>query len=289
MADDGRRRSDGEPDPLGGRLTPMPHDPDVRSTSHDRHDRHDPILVAALAAGDLAGTDRDLALDQTRTCADCRTLHDDLVALARATASVPPPIATRPRDFRLTPADAARLRPMGWRRFVAAFTAPRLTVARPLGVGLTTLGLVGLLIGNVQLGLSGSATSPAPASAEGAQTDMRSSASGPAASGEIGTVDILGPGAAAASTAPAASGAPGMEPASPSDAQTNSQSSQAPTSVGASEIGDQSGTKTGVDDGAPRQGAAVDPLRPVNVLFGAAVLLGLVLLVASRLRSRSTR
>lgn len=288
MAEGSDRRTEGEPDPLGGRLTPMPHDPDVRSTSHDPHDAHDPILVAALAAGDLAGTDRDLALDRTRTCADCRTLHDDLVALARATASAAPPIATRPRDFRLTPADAARLRPMGWRRLVAAFSAPRLTVARPLGIGLTTLGLAGLLIGNVQLAPGGSAAGPVPATTEGS-TDMRSAASAPTASGAIGTVEILVPGGAAASALPAASGVSGLENPDPSGAETYSESSQAPTTVGAPEIGDQSATKASADGGAAPTGSAVDPLRPVNVLFGSAILLGLGLLVAARLRSRSTR
>src|SRR3954451_12224995 len=86
----------------------MPHVSDVRATSPD-HARHDLLLVAALAAGDTSGTDRDRALDLTRSCAACAELHDDLVAIARATASVPPPIADRPRDFQLTPADAARL------------------------------------------------------------------------------------------------------------------------------------------------------------------------------------
>ena len=46
----------------------MPHVSDVRSTSHDRHD---PMLVAALAADDLAGAERDQAIALTRTCADC--------------------------------------------------------------------------------------------------------------------------------------------------------------------------------------------------------------------------
>ena len=65
----------------------MPNQADVRATSHARHDT---LLVAALAAGDLAGTDRDHATELIETCADCATLHDDLVAIARATASAPP-------------------------------------------------------------------------------------------------------------------------------------------------------------------------------------------------------
>src|SRR5260221_10899224 len=113
----------------------MPHVSDVRSTSHDRHD---PMLVAALAAGDLAADDRDQAIALTRACADCATLRDDLLALARATAAAAPPVAHRPRDFQLTPADAARLRPSGWRRLVGALSMSRSAVTRPLGVGLAT-------------------------------------------------------------------------------------------------------------------------------------------------------
>ena len=86
----------------------MPHVSEVRATDHDRHD---PMLVAALAAGDLAGTDRDQAIALTASCAECAALHDDLVAIARATASVPPPIRAPARDFRLTPEQAASLRP----------------------------------------------------------------------------------------------------------------------------------------------------------------------------------
>jgi len=140
----------------------MPDPSDVRPTSHARHD---PLVVAALAAGDLAGTDRDHATALIESCAECAALHDDLIAIARATASVPPPIATRPRDFRLSPEQAARLRPAGWRRVIGAFASPRLAFSKPLGIGLTTIGLAGLLIGNIPLGFgSASSAASAPAS-----------------------------------------------------------------------------------------------------------------------------
>jgi len=144
---------------MGGRLTPMPHDTDVRSTSHDRHDA---LLVAALAAGDLSGTDRDHATTLLRTCQECASLHDDLVLIARATVAVPPPIATRPRDYRLTAEQAARLRPGGWRRFVGALAGPQFAFSRPLGIALTTIGLAGLLLANVSLPNLGGASASAP-------------------------------------------------------------------------------------------------------------------------------
>lgn len=133
----------------------MPHD-------SEQHAQHDQLLVVSLAAGDLTGADRDRAASQIATCAECALLNDDLLTIARATAALP--AAVRPRDFQLSPEQAARLRPAGWRRFVAAFASPRLAMTRQLGVGLTTLGIAGLLvstIGSINLGMGGSAAAPA--------------------------------------------------------------------------------------------------------------------------------
>ena len=76
--------------------------PDARDDAATSHDRHDPMLVAALAAGDLAGAERDQAIALIGSCTECGTLHADLVAIARATATVPPPFPPRAR----LPADA---------------------------------------------------------------------------------------------------------------------------------------------------------------------------------------
>ncbi len=140
----------------------------------EQHAQHDHLLVVSLAAGDLTGNDRDRAAAQIAACAECALLHDDLLAIARATAVLP--AAVRPRDFQLTPEQAARLRPGGWRRFIAAFASPRLAVTRQLGVGLTTLGIAGLLvstIGSMSLGLGGLAAG-APAAAPADQRELMS-------------------------------------------------------------------------------------------------------------------
>lgn len=108
------------------------------------HPAHDTILVAALAAGDLADLARADAEALVAACPDCAALHADLLAIASATRSLPAP--ARPRDFRLTPEQAESLRPSGLRRLVAAFGSPRLAVTRPLAVTFTTLGVVGLLL-----------------------------------------------------------------------------------------------------------------------------------------------
>jgi hypothetical protein len=129
----------------------------------DQHDQHDQLLVVSLAAGDLTGADRDRATSQIADCAECARLNDDLLVIARATAALP--AAVRPRDFQLSPQQAARLRPAGWRRFVAAFSSPRLAMTRQLGVGLTTLGIAGLMLsvlGSINFGF-GMSSGAAPA------------------------------------------------------------------------------------------------------------------------------
>lgn len=274
----------------------MPHDSDVQLTSHDRHDT---MLVAALAAGDLAATDRDQAIALTASCSDCASLHDDLVAIARATATVPPPFAASGRDFRLTPADAARLRPGGWRRLVAAFSAPRAAFTRPLGVGLSTLGLVGLLIGNVQLtpggtASTGSAAQPGAVSAEnfgdgGGRAVESAAAPMTAASGVPGDVSAVGPGASGPAASAHTDSALGGEPASGAGGSGGPDVQGGPLDAAAS--GGVKSAPSARDLLAPESAVdstVVDPLRPLNLLFIAAVLLGLGLLVGARFRSRPT-
>ncbi len=115
-------------------------------TTTDRHTEHDALLIAGLAASDLSDGDRARAGELVASCGDCENLLAELRAIARATAQLPP--AIRPRDFRLTEADAARIRPNGWRRLVAAFGSPRLTFASPLASGLASLGVAAILAGS---------------------------------------------------------------------------------------------------------------------------------------------
>jgi len=100
-------------------------------------------LIAALDAGDLAGRERDRAAGLVDTCAGCASLLADLAIIRAATATLPAP--PRRRDYRLTDADAARLRPSAWRSLVGWLGAPRSTV-RPLAGGLVALGIAGLLL-----------------------------------------------------------------------------------------------------------------------------------------------
>ena len=268
----------------------MPHDSDVRATSHDRHD---PMLVAALAAGDLAGTDRDQAIALTDSCAACATLHADLVAIARATSTLPPPIAAAGRDFRLTREQAASLRRTGWRRLVPSIPL-RTATTRRLGVGLATIGLAGLLVGNVPLSMGGSAALPAQTSAGGAGSAPQApaaAASAPAGGNSSGGEAVTVQPSAAASVAPDATAfgpvAAGPLPSPSSGAsQYLSSMDRAAASRGPAVAGlpeDQSsGTKA---EGQSIPAAPpVGDLRRLNLLFGGAIVLGIALLIAARRR-----
>ncbi len=72
------------------------------------HGAHDQLLVARFAAGDVTDAEADAARSLVASCADCRLLASDLVAIAHATADLPNPV--RRRDFRLTRERAAELR-----------------------------------------------------------------------------------------------------------------------------------------------------------------------------------
>ncbi len=129
---------------MSGRREPGPEMGRQTNVTTTLHTDHDLTLVAALSADDLTGPELDDARSLVAACPACGEVYVDLVAIASATRALPSPV--RPRDFRLTEEQAVRLRPGGWRRIVAGFGAPRLAFARPLGVGLATVGLAGLML-----------------------------------------------------------------------------------------------------------------------------------------------
>jgi hypothetical protein len=177
------------------------------SEPHARHDRH---LVAALAADDLEPIVRAEAETLVATCRDCAELFADLKVIAFATAALPD--VPRLRDFRITAADAARLQPRGWRGLLDAIGGARASFSRPLAAGLTTLGLVGLLVTTIPGALNGQsfgATGAGPNAGAPAPEDGRyryASAAAPSAAALFGQAAD----SAASSTpqAPAASVAP---------------------------------------------------------------------------------
>jgi len=145
------------------------------------HAAHDPLLVAAYAAGDAAGEELEVVTALVAACAACATLHHDLRAIAAALPLMPAP--RRTRDFRLTAGQAASLRPTGWRRVLAPFAGPRFAFAAPLGSGLAALGIVGLLLAGTGLPLGGATAGAAPAEAPllaAPRADETSAAASPA-------------------------------------------------------------------------------------------------------------
>lgn len=143
------------------------------------HDHHDLDLVARFAAGDLgsgaAAAAAAAAHDLLAACEACSALAADLRAIAtatrelgsaaeRAASAASTASALAPRDFRLTAADAARLRRRGFlgragragRALVPAWPAG---LARGVGGALATLGLVGLLVSLGLPAFSGGAAS----------------------------------------------------------------------------------------------------------------------------------
>ena len=192
-----------------------------------QHADHDVFLVAQLAADDLRPSERPVALELVANCHACATLLADLRAIASATTALPPvpAAAARPRDFRLTEEDAARLRRGSWRRWFGVARSPRLSFTQPLGVGLTTLGLVGMLISGGSFGFAAGGSAPAAAP----QT-----AGGGAAVREVPSDDTDG---SEFTTRVSADGSPTVAPAagaSPMAAPVPSVAGQAPQGPGVS-------------------------------------------------------
>jgi len=159
--------------------------------------------MAALAARghDLTPTELDRAHAALESCDQCADLFADLVAVSAAipTAALP----ARPRDFTLTPADAARLRSRGLRRWFSAIGSARDGITFPLALGLTTMGIAGLLLATVPSALSGAGGAAQALSTVGSAVEPASGGRNAAPSAAAAL-----PMPVAASAAPAATAAP---------------------------------------------------------------------------------
>ena len=209
-------------------------DPQTPATRSD-HAAHDPTWMAALAARepDLTPAETTRAQAALESCAVCADLFADLVAVSAAIPSAALP--ARPRDFTLTPADAARLRSRGLRRWFSAIGSARDGITFPLALGLTTMGIAGLLLATVPGALSGSGGAAQALSTVGSAVEPASGGGNAAPSAAAAL-----PMPAAASAAPAATAAP----------------------AAASSPGESESTKAeyGAMSAAPSQGAAEEPV-----------------------------
>lgn len=257
---------------MSGRREPRRTKGRQTSVNAISHDDHDLTTVAALAAGDLGGDKLEAARALIGSCDACAELHVELQGIATATRALPAP--ERPRDFRITPEQAASLRPTGWRRFVAAFGSPRFAVARPVGVGLATVGLAGLLLTAVVPGqapiLSAIGSAVGDQAGAGAERDTQ---------GDFGTAPELAPQPEATGEplAPAAGEGPSEVP----DAAATPGEAAAPTAEVT--IDDASPAPgDGATNGADATGSGDEPIIPWLPAASIALVGGGVALVLLR-------
>jgi hypothetical protein len=121
------------------------------SLAHTRHDRFS--VAAAISGGDAPPT--------LATCLQCGALHRDLLSIQTALRHAWTP--KRPRDFRLDAMLVASLRPALWRRLLGIVGSSRDAISRPLAIGLTSVGIVGVVLTSTAPGLGGIASGGAPA------------------------------------------------------------------------------------------------------------------------------
>lgn len=176
---------------------------DSRST----HATHDRLLIANLVDRSVADAERARGEEQAAACRDCAILYDDLVALSAATHALPVPL--RRRDFTLTFEDAERLRVRGWRRVLAAIGSSRDAFSRPLALGLTTLGLAGLMVASIPSVITGGAAS-SPTSLEAGNDLARNAAEVAAPEASLSQLEAAPPGPTEG--APAAAAGPAEDP-----------------------------------------------------------------------------
>ena len=150
---------------------------------HVRPD-HDETLVVRLAADDLASSELEVVRAQVAECPACAELLADLVSIMAATAQLPGP--QRTRDFRLTEADAARLRPPGWRGLLARLGSPGFAFVKPLAGGLAALGVAGLILASLPSGFMSSSAGSIP-------NTFSDSAAGGAAPSQAAPAPAFGP------------------------------------------------------------------------------------------------
>ena len=174
---------------------------------HGSHGRHDRFAIA-----EAVGT--EFLPITLRSCPACGALHADLLSLQRAVREAWTP--SRPRDLRLSVADALRLRRRGWRQRFALIGGPGDALTRPLALSFTALGLIGLLLTTIPVGF--------PMSSAGASTehDPTTMAAAPQPStAASGPAVLSAPGASVA-------GDPGLAVASAQDARVSDQPSPLP-------------------------------------------------------------
>jgi hypothetical protein len=165
----------------------------------DEHDLHERLLVVRFVTDDeLEPAEAARARALISSCPGCAALAGDVKAISRATVTSLTP--SRPRDFRLTPEQAAAAHGSRLRRWLGGLTSPGMGSLRPLAGAAVALGLLLVVAGGGLPGFGGA--SPARDNSAGAPSQVETQeATTPT------TADVQGP-YAAATPAPAANPAP---------------------------------------------------------------------------------
>ncbi len=251
------------------------------------HSNHDELLIVRLFGGDVDDPERARALDQLTECEDCATLFADLRATADATASLP--IPTRPRDFILTEADAARLRRA--RRGLGLLSALRRT--RAIGGALVAIGLVGI-VATSSLTILGRTAGTFGAHEVTTRSDSQLSA---ATAAQMATSEPVAMGAVAVSSAgPASSAMNAAVPKAPASLQGDLDVASATSPAPAAQFGAVDTGSAGNGAGSPnwsQVAAATSTGLDARLVwlggFGLLFLAGLGVLIGPLIRRRRTR
>lgn len=142
---------------------------ETRPTS-SAHADHDAALIARAAFDDLYEGEADRANALLAECDHCRQVASDLRSLSAAAATDLPALS-RPRDFRLSPEQAAGARGSLLRRLVTSLSAPRYGVLRPVAGAALSIGIAFVALGTLQPGGTGAEADRAPA-AFGEETEV---------------------------------------------------------------------------------------------------------------------
>lgn len=241
------------------------------SATPDDHAAHDRQLVVAYACDDLPVAEQAEARALVARCRRCTALVNDIQTIAGALQreDVAP---ARERDFRLTAADADRLRGSVVTRLLRRIASPHLRVLQPLAAAAMTFGILLMATTAVLPNFSGAAgAAPVAQSAD----DAARNASGEAAGG------------AEASVAPAARPVvgEGMSPA-PAPAGVTDLGGQAEPGASADRTDATDTSTKAMTLEATALPTTIDPIAPIGI---GLLVVGLVLLIVVALARRLTK
>lgn len=233
------------------------------------HRRHDLMLVAGLAAGELAGSERVRAQALVEGCVDCRLLLADLAAIQRG-LSTDLPTPRRSRDFRLTPAQAAAARRPSLGHQVSSLFGRLDRLATPLAGALVACGIVLVVLGGTASpGLfSAAGSAPGPAQVE-SRVGSGAASAAPAASPPAQAA--RGAGTATPVTPPEAPLAASAAPSAPAGAAASSSPTAASPTAAAPPVAPLAGAVHRLATTSPERSLVLAGLGLLLVLAGVAL------------------